>query len=190
MMIKDWKKDLFTIPNWLSLFRLVLIPVYITLYLHAQTTRDYIIAAIVLAVSCFTDFLDGKIARKFNMISRIGKILDPVADKMTQFSLLITLTRNYMPLRYLSGLFVIKEGFQLIASILLLRKKKILKGAHMAGKVCTTVLFISLIILLLFRNLPYYVVVGITLTDSVFMLISFYEYIRIFSGHGDHIEEL
>ena len=66
-MIKDWKKDVFTIPNILSLFRLLLIPVYVVIYLNATQMRDYIIAAGILAISCLTDLVDGKIARKYNM---------------------------------------------------------------------------------------------------------------------------
>ena len=72
MIIRDWKKDLFTIPNMLSLFRLGLIPVYVIIYLRAERFSDYALAAGILAVSCFTDLIDGKIARRFNMISTIG----------------------------------------------------------------------------------------------------------------------
>lgn len=83
MFIKDWKKDVFTIPNLLSLFRLVLIPVYVAIYLNAQELWEYFLAAAILAVSCLTDMIDGKIARHYNMISTLGKILDPIADKAT-----------------------------------------------------------------------------------------------------------
>ena len=61
MFIKDWKKEIFTIPNLLSLFRLLLIPVYITIYLNAKNAADFYIAAGILAVSCITDLIDGKI---------------------------------------------------------------------------------------------------------------------------------
>ena len=80
MIIKDWKKEVFTIPNLLSLFRLLLIPVYVVIYLNADSLADYYIAAAILAVSCLTDLVDGKIARHFHMISTLGKFLDPLAD--------------------------------------------------------------------------------------------------------------
>ena len=115
MFAKDWKKDIFTIPNLLSMFRLILIPVYILIFIKAEEIWDYYIAAGILAVSCLTDLIDGKIARHFNMISNLGKILDPVADKATQFSLIVCLATKYRILWYLLLLFVIKEGFQLIA---------------------------------------------------------------------------
>ena len=88
MAKKNWKKDIFTIPNMLSVFRLLLIPVYVAIYLNAQTLTDHLVAGSILAVSCLTDMIDGKIARHFNMISTTGKVLDPLADKLTQFTLL------------------------------------------------------------------------------------------------------
>ena len=87
MFIKNWKKEIYTIPNLLSLFRLVLIPVYASLYLSATEQYQYVLAGVILAVSCLTDMIDGKIARKFNMITPLGKILDPLADKLTQLTL-------------------------------------------------------------------------------------------------------
>ena len=115
MFVKDWKKEICTIPNLLSLFRLVLIPVYVIIYLNADSATDYYLAAGVLAVSCLTDLIDGKVARHFNMISSLGKILDPLADKATQFTLIMCLTMRYPLLWYLVGLFIVKESFQLIA---------------------------------------------------------------------------
>ena len=153
MIIKNWKKDLLTIPNLLSLFRLVLIPIYMVIYLNAEDTTDYLIAGGILAVSCLTDAIDGKIARHFNMISTVGKILDPLADKATQFTLIICLAIRNPVIWTLVILFVIKEGFQLVAGLLTLRKGKMLTGAIISGKICTTILFVSLIILVMMPHL-------------------------------------
>ena len=177
MFVKDWKKDIFTIPNLLSLFRLVLIPVYVAIYLNAENDADYYLAAGILTVSCLTDLIDGKIARHFNMISSLGKILDPLADKATQFTLIICLTVKYSVLRYLVALFVLKESFQLIAGSLRLRKKKMLKGALISGKVCTTILFISLILMVMLPSLSNNVVKIIAIVDAGFMLVAFAEYV-------------
>ena len=91
----NWKKEILTIPNLLSVFRLALIPVYITIYLNAVEPCDYYLAAGILALSCMTDMIDGYIARRFNMISNMGKFLDPIADKMTQFTLIVCLAFRY-----------------------------------------------------------------------------------------------
>jgi cardiolipin synthase len=192
MFAKDWKKDLFTIPNVLSLFRLVLIPVYVVLYLKAEKPEDYFLAAAILAVSCLTDLIDGKIARHFNMISNTGKILDPLADKATQFTLIVCLMirRQNPVLLFLAVLFVIKEAFQAVAGFLILRKGQILKGALIAGKISTTVLFISLILLVLIPNIGDTAVYIITGLDIAVLLFSFISYVRLYYTHSPMIQSI
>ena len=177
MLIKHWKKEIFTVPNLLSMVRLLLIPVYVFIYTHARDCSDYILAAAILSVSCFTDLVDGKIARHFNMVSTLGKILDPLADKATQFSLIICLTTKYSVLWYLVALFIIKESFQLVAGGINLHKGKMLKGALLSGKVCTTVLFVSLIFMILLPGLSNSVVNLIAVIDAAFMLLALSNYI-------------
>lgn len=181
MPIKNWKKDILTIPNLLSLFRLVLIPVYVLIYLNARDNRDYFLAAAILAVSCLTDLIDGKIARHFNMISTLGKILDPLADKATQLTLIVCLALPHPVLWYLVALFVVKESFQLIAGGINLRKGIMLKGALITGKVCTTILFVSLILMVLMPDLSDTTILWIVIVDIVFMLISFADYVFTYS---------
>ncbi len=190
MFIKDWKKEILTIPNLLSLFRLILIPVYVIIYLNARDNSDYYIAAGILAVSCLTDLIDGKIARHFNMISTVGKILDPLADKATQFTLILCLALKYPILWYLVGLFVVKESFQLIAGGINLRKGKMLKGALMSGKICTTVLFVSLILMVMIPNLPAIAINVIAVIDTIFMLISFMDYLITYFKRENKFQSL
>ena len=190
MFIKDWKKEILTIPNLLSLFRLVLIPVYVVIYLNARENSDYYIAAGILAVSCLTDLIDGKIARHFNMISTVGKILDPVADKATQFTLILCLSLKYPILWYLVGLFIVKESFQLIAGGINLRKGKMLKGALISGKICTTILFISLILMIMTPNLPDIVINILAIADVIFMLISFIDYLITYYKRENKFQSL
>lgn len=188
--MKDWKKEVFTIPNMLSLFRLVLIPVYVVIYLNATETQEYFLAAAILAVSCLTDMIDGKIARHFNMISTVGKILDPIADKATQFTLTLCLSIKYPVLRFVLVLFVVKEGFQGIAGLINLRRGKILPGALLAGKICTTVLFISLILLVLMPELSETVVNAIAIIDFLFLAISFISYILAYYGKHTKVQDM
>ncbi len=194
MPIKDFKKEIFTIPNVLSLFRLILIPVYVVIYLGAEDAMDYFLAAAILAVSCLTDLIDGKIARHFNMISTLGKILDPLADKITQFTLIVCLTIRYSTqnpiLLFLVGLFVVKESFQLIAGGIRLRKGIMLKGALITGKVCTTILFISLILLVLLPSLNVKTVNIIAAVDIVFMLIAFGDYALAYFKNDSKFQEV
>lgn len=190
MIIKDWKKDVLTIPNLLSLFRLLLIPVYVVIYLNATAPAHYYTAGGILAVSCLTDLIDGKVARHFNMISTVGKILDPLADKATQFTLILCLAIRHPVLWLIVGLFVLKESFQLTAGLLTLRKGKMLTGALITGKLCTVVLFLSLILLVLIPGIPGKTVVIIAAVDGVFMLIAFVDYILTYIKHTPMIQEL
>lgn len=190
MYIKDWKKEVFTIPNLLSLFRLALIPVYITVYLNAEEDWQYYVAGAILAVSCMTDLIDGKIARRFHMISTVGKVLDPLADKATQFTLTLCLSVHYPVLRPVLVLFVIKEGFQLIMGIIHFRKGKMLPGALMAGKICTTILFVSLIALVLFPGIPHSAVNAIALVDTGFLIFSFISYILAYFGNNIKVQDM
>ena len=82
-MEQNTRKQLFTIPNLLSLLRLCMIPLIIWLYC---TQKNYALTAVVLVLSGLTDMVDGYIARRFNMVTDLGKALDPVADKLTQAS--------------------------------------------------------------------------------------------------------
>lgn len=190
MIIKDWKKETLTIPNMLSLFRLLLIPVYVLIYLNASEPIHYYLAGGILAISCFTDLIDGKIARHFNMISTVGKILDPLADKITQFTLILCLAIRYKVLWLIVALFVIKESFQLIAGIITLRHGKMLTGALYSGKLCTVVLFLSLILLVLIPNLPSNAITVIAVIDIIFMLISFGDYLITYCMRKPMIQTL
>lgn len=188
---KNWKKEIWTIPNLLSLFRLLLVPVYVYIYLNAgDNVVDYYIAAAILAVSCLTDMIDGQIARRFHMITNLGKILDPLADKVTQFTLILCLAIRFPVIWYMVGLFFVKELFQLIAGFLLLRKGLILKGAQYSGKISTTVLFISLILMVMFPTLSETAVMWITIVDCIFLLIAFIDYIWVYASKKYPFEPL
>ena len=186
----NWKKEVFTIPNFLSLFRLLLIPVYMYLYLTAKNTASYIAAGCTLALSCLTDMIDGKIARKFNMISKVGIVLDPIADKATQVTLLVCLSLKYPVLYPVLGLMVIKETFQMVAGIVAYLNGKMLPGALMVGKVCTTVLFVSLIFMVLFPDIPDAMVDTIALVDGCFLAASFVGYVFAYLGKNKKIQDL
>ena len=190
MNIKDWKKEIFSIPNLLSLFRLLLIPVYITIYLNARNREDYILAAAILSVSCLTDLIDGKIARRFNMVSTVGKILDPVADKLTQFTLTWCLSMKYPAMLGVLFLLIVKESFQAIMGVVNLRKGRILSGALMAGKICTTVLFFSLIMLVLIPNLSQTFIEFVAAVDTFFLYFAFVQYFFAYFGKNTKLQNI
>ena len=187
------KSKVFTIPNILSMFRLALSPVYVTVYLHAKTLKGYLLAAVILGVSTLTDCFDGIIARKCNMVSKLGIALDPIADKATQGILIICLCvrKGNLELWLLFALFIIKEGFMLVMGIVNLRHGKMLKGAIFTGKMSTTVLFISMIALVLFsESIPDRVVNIIVIICAVFMLISLITYIPAYFSKDNNLQSI
>ena len=174
------KREIFSIPNLMGYFRILLIPVFSWMYCTADSTGDYYAAAVVVGVSGLTDMFDGKIARRFNMITELGKFIDPLADKLTQAALLLCLAVRYPLMRAVLALFVVKEGFMLVMGALLLPRGRKLDGAMWFGKVCTAVLYAVLFLLLLLPGIgtaAANVLIGIC---GVFLLFSFGMYIPVF----------
>ena len=190
MFIRSWKKELLTIPNILSMFRLLLIPVYMRMYLQASTKLDFYLAGTVLGISCLTDLADGKIARAFNMISNVGKLLDPLADKLTQFALILSLSFKYRILYPILFLFLLKEIFQFISLLIFAQTGKFLPGALISGKVCTTVLYSSLFLLVLIPDLNQKVVLILVTADALFLLYAFAEYANAYFGKNSKLTDL
>lgn len=190
MFAENWKKEVFTIPNLLSLLRILLIPVYMFIYLHAQRPLDYLLSGAILALSCLTDLADGKIARKYHMTSSVGKILDPIADKATQITLTACLSLRHPVLFPMLILLAIKEVFQLSAGLLALMHGKMLPGALLEGKISTAVLFISLILLLLFPNPSEAFVAIAAAVDSVFLLTAFVAYFLAYCGRSPKVQDI
>lgn len=178
--IDDWKKDLFTIPNIMSLFRLILIPVFALVYINAASVNDYYIAAGILMISTITDFLDGKIARKFNMISKIGIALDPFADKLTHGIVMACLATRYPIMWLLFGLSFIKEGFMLTMGTFFLTKGQMLNGAKWFGKVCTALLFFILVAFVAIPEMPGLYVNLLVIICAVMMTFTLIMYIPVF----------
>lgn len=143
-------KDLFdnwnTIPNWLCFLRIALIPVFTVLFIKGS----YIPAFILMIVAALTDLLDGKIARKFNMVSNLGKILDPIADKLSQIAIVIILIFKYWDgyLKYILFLFIVKELLMVLGGVLLMAKGMRPVAAEMWGKVATTVFYVFMIVII------------------------------------------
>ena len=143
------KQNIITIPNAMSVLRLALIPVYLWLYVKKE---QYGWALGVLILSGVTDMLDGRIARQFDQVSDVGKILDPVADKLTQAALIISLAGRYPRIWVLFGLFAGKEILVGVTGLLVLVKTDTVKSAKWFGKLSTFVLEVSMGILIIFPN--------------------------------------
>ena len=143
--------DIFTVPNILSFARLVLIPFIVWLYCVKENA---LLTAILLVLSGVTDVVDGFIARRFNMISEIGKALDPVADKCTQLATLLCLFTKYERMIIPFVILLIKELVNGTVNLVSARKNKRVEGAHWHGKVSTVLLYSMLVLHILWINIP------------------------------------
>lgn len=143
-------EDFFTIPNILSYIRILLVPAIIYFY---AIKHEYLIATSMVFVSGLTDVADGFIARKFNMITDFGKFIDPVADKLTQLGLIICIAITHVWMYALVILMVVKESTQFLLGLITFKKKDVVNSAKWYGKVCTAVIYTSMIILFLFPTI-------------------------------------
>lgn len=175
------KKEFFSIPNLMGYFRILLIPVYVSLYYHASSVKDYYMAAVLVGISGVTDMLDGKVARRFNMITELGKALDPVADKLTLGAMILCLAFRYPNMRWLVGLFVLKEGFMGVMGLVMSRfRGKKLDGAKWFGKVCTAFSYVVMFVLFFFLELPVGLVNGLIWVCGILMAVTWGLYVPVF----------
>lgn len=150
--MKDkYKHKIITIPNILSLFRLLLIPVIIWLYI---VKKDPVWTTIILVLSGITDIVDGIIARKCHMVSDFGKAFDPVADKLTQIAMLFCLVSRFKWMLLPLCVMVIKEVTAGILGLLVIRKTGSVDGAVWHGKATTVSLYSMMILHLIWFNIP------------------------------------
>lgn len=173
------KENILTIPNLLSLIRILLIPVIIWLYCVEEA---YLPTILVIALSGFTDIIDGKIARKFNMVSDVGKVLDPIADKLTQAVLVICLIARYPRMRALLSLFAVKECLMLLWGYWTLKRTDTINSAKWYGKLSTVVLYAVMMILILFVDIPEESANALMLLCGGMMLLSLVLYGRFYHG--------
>lgn len=176
--MKLTKKEIFSIPNIMGYFRILLLPFIIWRF----TEADYTATAILIVISGLTDLLDGKVARKFNMVTELGKVLDPVADKLTLGTLILCLSIDHMAVRWVAVLYIVKESFMGIMGLLLISKKgKKLDGAMWFGKVCTAVSYGVMFLIFIFPDMPERLSIALILLCASVMAFALGSYIPIFA---------
>lgn len=168
------------LPNKLSIFRIILIPFAMYFMMNGGIPYNMYIALVIFAVACFTDFLDGYIARKYNLVTNLGKFLDPLADKMLVISVLVCFVElGYKNVWWVLALIVARElaitGFRVIAA-----DKKVVIAANMLGKIKTNFQMAWVILLFLpFHDILVYNIITdiIMYLTAGFTVVSFIVYI-------------
>ena len=169
------REEILTIPNILSICRILMIISVVVLFVNEL----YLISGIVLIVSGITDILDGFIARKFNMVSALGKALDPFADKLTQFAVLICLTfmNKYVLIPFV--ILVLRDGFMLLTGLSIFKKTHNTFSARWYGKIATFYTYGLMCAMLVFKDqlngLPWLLITLICI-DAALIAFSFVMY--------------
>ena len=165
------------LPNLLSVIRLCMIPITAILF-----SEDRVLAAtLVFVLACLTDILDGVIARKFNLITNLGKILDPLADKGMQITMLVSMAIvGLMPWIVVIVLFV-KELMMCVGGAVLYKAKTVI-GANSYGKISTVVTSSCVVLILLFHEIfPQAAIFALQWLPLLFALYAFIKYSQVFA---------
>ena len=172
-----------TVPTGMSVLRILLAPVFAAFYLNGNLPA----AVITLVISGVTDMLDGIIARRFNQITDLGKMLDPFADKLTQGVVALCIAIRFPSIRPLLLLFILKELLMLSCAVVLLKKHKRPCAAKWYGKVATVMFYMSVSAIVLLdglgimgpdkQNIAAFVMLGLT---GIMMAYAAVKYFQIF----------
>ena len=145
------KQAVFTVPNALSVFRILLIPLIVWLYCGEKA---YGLTALMLVLSAVTDIADGIIARRWNLVSDLGKALDPIADKLTQIATMWCLLSRFSHLWLSLVVLIVKEVFTGAMSLYAVKKSGVVQGADWHGKLCTVLLYGTMGVHILWGSIP------------------------------------
>ena len=166
------------VPNILTVLRFIFIPII----LHFLVLDKFILAIIFLTLSGITDILDGTIARKFNFITNFGKLIDPLADKITQLSILwMLVSKNIIPL-WILVIVLLKEA-TMVAGASFLYGKELVVSSKWYGKASTVLFYFAIVLTMIFKDLQiqtsihlllYYVAVAMTIFSLVMYFREFY----------------
>lgn len=168
------KENVFTIPNFMSVIRLLLIPFIVWLYCFEE---KHVIAFLLIVLSAVTDVLDGIIARRFNMVSELGKALDPVADKLTQGIVIICLVTRYRAMLVLVCMFAVKELLMAVMGLISFSHTDVMPSAKWYGKANTVLLYAVMGVLILFPGIPTmaaYIMMGACAVSLVVSLLLYF----------------
>jgi len=175
-------KDFFSIPNLITYLRFALIPAIIWAYC---TLENGVLTAVFVAVSALTDVVDGKIARRFNQVTDVGKALDPIADKLTQATMMYCLLSKYELMLSVLIILIVKEIFMVVTALLETKVTNQINGALWYSKACTVFLYAVMLILMFFPNIQLTIANILLILSAVAMIVStalygVYRFKRIF----------
>jgi len=149
------------IANLLSCIRLLLVPIFARVFFSGRDDA-YTLAVVIFLIAGATDVLDGVIARRFNMITKLGRILDPLADKLMLFTVLVCTSVAGLIPYWITALYFLKELLQALGAVRLFRVARDMLPANNIGKLATFCFYVAIVTVILFgRSLPDAAVAGL-----------------------------
>ncbi len=167
------------VPNALSLLRLALVPVFCAVYFGGGQYAHYW-AGGVYALATFTDFLDGYIARKYDLISRLGRVLDPLADKLMAFTVLVSLVIKGLIPWWAAAIYFFKEAFMGIGALLQYKKIDDVPPSNFLGKFSTVFFFAVCLAIMLVPGMYTWLAITLICVALSFTLAAFFNYLLKF----------
>lgn len=163
------------IPNYISVFRMLLIPVFIYLFFNNKN-GSLIPAGLIFLLAGFSDVVDGFLARRNNWITNLGKVLDPLADKLMQATALICLSLADRIPWWLAGILIFKELAILGGAAFVLKRKKVYVQSKWYGKMAVVLFYIGIITLMMEERTAFVQnIIGIIMiAPMIFALIMYY----------------
>ena len=171
------KKMPINIPNLLTLLRILLVPIFIWRYLTAQSQPEYTTAAAILLFSGLTDLLDGLIARSTGSITEWGKAFDPLADKLTQMAVMVSLWVRYPGFWPLYCLLILKEALMIAGGFRLYKRFERVESARWFGKLATVVFYVTMIKIIATVDIDRSLLLGLLAAVGVVMVFSWLMYL-------------
>ncbi len=168
------RPEALSVPNLITYFRLLFIPAFVAAYFE----RRFALALVILALSGLSDTVDGYIARRYDMVTDLGKVIDPIADKLTQAAMFFCLAWDIPAMWVLLGFLAVKELVMLAWGWVLLRRTDTIHSSKWYGKVCTAVLYASMAALVLLPDLSQTWINAIVVLCGAVMLMSLVLYSR------------
>lgn len=169
------------IANVLTAIRFILIPAFGYYLFHQQ----YKVALLIFLLGGLTDVLDGYIARKFDMVTPWGKLADPTADKLMQFTALILLTYHGKIPMVIVIIVAVKEVLMAVGSVLLYKKKQYVVSANWYGKLSTVIFYFAVVMIIMFDMGEFYnsLFISIAVLSTLFAFFMYLNsYKKISSG--------
>lgn len=156
------------LPNFLTSVRFILVPIFYLVYFSGHE-YSFMLSMLIFFIAGLTDILDGRIARKYNLVTKWGIVLDPAADKLMSITLLYCLSKDGLIPTWIFGIFLIKEICMILGGLTLLSNKTVVSADHF-GKYATLLLYLSIAVFIFNRSIGIFLLyAAIVMTISAFI---------------------